>query len=160
MSAISRRVVAEDGAVQSVPVALCEPAPAWDGWWCVEGTQHTSMSARRVVLAWAVERGIAVAEILAPGEPTRAEVVVSGVAEVVRLTACLGRATASLEETERALYLRLGALETAAREYVAAVDAVDDAGTLPAPRLGAVGVAMFSRDAARARLLAAIEGAS
>jgi len=85
-------------------------------------------------------------------------------AEVARLTACLGRANASMEETERDLYLRLGALETAAREYVAAVDGAESATcgrSEPDVRgyIDRTGRAIAAREAARVRLLAAIGGA-
>jgi hypothetical protein len=47
--------------------------------------------------------------------------VAEDVAEIARLTACLLRANASMEEVERTGYLRLGAMESELRDLRAAV---------------------------------------
>lgn len=78
------RAVDGDGTVHDVAVERVPP-PEWAGWWRVVGTRGTSlasMSPRASVVLWAMDR-MGIAEILSPGEPSRAELT----ADLARLRA-------------------------------------------------------------------------
>ena len=107
MASETWRVVLADGSVREVEVSRAEaigmlsPVCPWLGWRAVRtwdgpylaATEAMGDSAREAVARLAVGNGLAVREILAPGEPTRAELIAErdeARAELARLRTCEG----------------------------------------------------------------------